>query len=318
MQNLRIRPIVATFACLWLPASASLAQPSPSPNYRKLAPGVETTVPPDVTPRDIVQWQSVPAVLAKDGLKWQPNFESQSRTLFALAERAEFLNEVYCLQFTFKPLRMIYVDVPQPSGKLQRKLLWYMVYRVSNTGYRRKAVQDADQTLTIVEADPKPVRFIPQFILETREEAGTTSKAYLDRVIPAAVVPIQLREDPARSLLTTVEMAGTIIPLSGEDGDQSVWGVAIWEDIDPSVDFLSIFVSGLTNAIQWKDPAGGLQPDDPPGKGREYLMKTLQLNFWRPGDEIREHENEIRFGTPRGMANLYGVDEGVDYQWIYR
>ena len=31
-------------------------------------------------------------------------------------------------------MRMVYVDIPQPNGKMQRKLVWYMVYRVRNLG----------------------------------------------------------------------------------------------------------------------------------------------------------------------------------------
>ncbi len=38
------------------------------------------------------------------------------------------------------------------------------------------------------------------------------------------------------------------------------------------------------------------------------MRKTLKLNFWRPGDQYFENEEEIRYGIPGR----------VDYEWIYR
>ena len=46
------------------------------------------------------------------------------------------------LDFKFKPVRMIWVDIPQPSGYMQRKLIWYMVYSVTNTGKVMHPVED--------------------------------------------------------------------------------------------------------------------------------------------------------------------------------
>jgi hypothetical protein len=34
--------------------------------------------------------------------------------------------------------------------------------------------------------------------------------------------------------------------------DAERWGVAIWEDIDPRIDFFTIFVRGLTNSMRWR------------------------------------------------------------------
>ena len=94
--------------------------------------------------------------------------------------------------------------------------------------------------------------------------------------------------------------------------------MAIWEDIDPEIDYLSVHVGGLTNAYRWKDAPQGFQEGDPPGKGRKFFRKTLQLNFWRPGDAVAENEREIRFGVAPGAAEAYGTDVGVAYRWVYR
>ena len=103
-------------------------------------------------------------------------------------------------------------------------------------------------------------------------------------------------------LLNSVEMAEQPIPVSDGRIDRGVWGVATWADIDPRIDFFSVYVGGLTNAYRWEDPAGAYKPGDPPGKGRQFARKTLQLNFWRPGDEILQDEREIRFGVPLGKG----------------
>ena len=79
-----------------------------------------------------------------------------------------------------------------------------------------------------------------------------------------------------------------------------------------------LFVRGLTNAYQWTDPEGAYAKGDPPGAGRKFTYKTLQLNFWRPGDEIQQNEREIRFGVAPDRASLYESGEGVAYRWVYR
>jgi hypothetical protein len=85
-------------------------------------------------------------------------------------------------------------------------------------------------------------------------------------------------------------------------------------------------VQGLTNAYQFEDPAGAFKKGDAPGTGRQFTRKTLQLNFWRPGDTVDPHEEEIRFGTridpdPADQAKIlaeFGIDKPIDYRWLYR
>jgi hypothetical protein len=85
-------------------------------------------------------------------------------------------------------------------------------------------------------------------------------------------------------------------------------------------------VQGLTNAYRYEDPAGSYKKGDAPGSGRKIYKKTLQLNFWRPGDTVDPHEQEIRYGCridpdPEEQARIfkeYGIDRPIDYQWVYR
>jgi hypothetical protein len=293
---------------------AAEAKPAAAPTpqsrgpYRKLAPGVMIAIPPDrdvgetVSRHDLIEISS-----AKPEYDW--------------AKNVPFHREVSCLEFKFKPVRMIRVDLPQPSGKMQRKLIWYMVYSVTNTGKTMTPVEDQpvpynDDLATKhevyqVKEENKPIRFIPEFFLEGRDSLQNNVgfvKVYPDRVIPLAVGAIQMREDPKRRLLTTVEMSQTAEKGREIAPGQTLWGVATWEDVDPRIDRFSVYVMGLTNAYRWIDPPGEYKAGDPPGKGRILLRKTLKLNFWRPSDEYFEHEEEIHYGIPGG----------VDYQWVYR
>ena len=142
----------------------------------------------------------------------------------------------------------------------------------------------------------RPVRFTPEFLLEAhvrRPDESILNKVYPDRVIPVAMGPIRLREDPNRHFLTSVEMCREI------KVGETQWGIATWEDIDPRTFRFSVYVIGLTNAYRWTDQEGGYKKGDPIGKGRKLHRKTLKLNFWRPGDQYYEHEEEIRYGVPK-------------------
>ena len=137
-------------------------------------------------------------------------------------------------------------------------------------------------------------------------------------MIPAAVAAISQREKLGRMLLNSVEIAEQPIPVSDGRIDKSVWGVATWVDVDPRIDFFSVFVGGLTNAYQWTDNPAAYHPGDTPGRGRRFTHKMLQLNFWRPGDELEPNEREFRYGVPLNKSDLYGVGDGVAYRWVYR
>ena len=44
------------------------------------------------------------------------------------------VRDVWCLQFSCKPVRIIDVDLPNTNGNLDRKKVWYLVYKVKNLG----------------------------------------------------------------------------------------------------------------------------------------------------------------------------------------
>jgi hypothetical protein len=307
-------------ALVWS-ALATGSHAQTAPGQRQLAPGVLTKISPSSAPEETVSTHDLIEVRANPALEWKPEYLAVSDTLYGKASGVKFRRDIWSLEFDFKPLRMIEVDIPLPGSGSQRKLVWYLVYRVRNTGQVLKPVEGKGGVFTAEVAKGGPVRFVPQFVIESQDRFATgqrVAKQYLDRVIPAAVAAISERETPGRSLLNTVEMSEQPIPVSTDRIDKSVWGVATWTDIDPRIDFLSVFVGGLTNAYQWDDIPGEFKPGDAPGKGRHFARKMLQLNFWRPGDELDQSERELRYGVPLGKADLYGVGDGVAYQWVYR
>ena len=305
-------------ALLVLHASSDLLAQANSPQF---APGVLTTIPPHVEGIDTVGVHNLVEIRADAKLQREPKIDTVSRTLFAMAESVQFRRDVWCLELSFKPLRMMEVDIPQPSGKMQRKLVWYLVYRVRNTGAGLSPSQQADGTFVTTEKAADSTRFFPQFILTSQDldrDGKRIRKAYLDRILPTALAAIQRREFPAGELLNSVQMSEHLLEAETERAIGGLWGAAIWEDVDPEIDFFSVYVNGLTNAYDWQDSPDGFQVGDPPGKGRKFTRKQLQLNFWRPGDQYAEDEREIRFGAAPGKGDLYGTGEGVAFRWIYR
>jgi hypothetical protein len=293
---------------------------------RKLAPGVMHFIQPDLRPEDTFEGpMPLDFVAAHPELAWQaPDFPDgrpleapQSETLIEKASNVSLRHSVYGFEFGFKPVRMIEVDVPQPSGKLQRKLIWYMLYSVRYEGGDLQPKPETDQFGATTFPQPQKVsydsrRIFPSFVLIEKP----TNKEYLDRIIPAAKEAIANREKVGSPLYDTMEMQTISIPKSTPTDDKPVWGIATWENVDPRIDYFAVQAQGLTNAFRIETVDGQ----------KLYRRKTLQLNFWRPGDTLDEITDKIRFGVPAladsarqiKILQTYGLSERLDYLWIYR
>ena len=348
MRCVKNLSILAAALIGWSVASAQEATQAPQPI--EFAPGILTTIQPAPEneemfsgPRPLVE---VP--IAIEGLEYEPKLNPKAATVFERAKAMTLRRTIWNLEFSFKPLRMIYVDIPQPSGKMQRKLVWYMVYRVRNLGGHikpkpevatvdRESAGEADLVHTTFEAEKTnevelfgrtttDLRFFPHFVLASSEY----KKEYLDRVIPAALAPIREREFPGREVDLKNSLTIAEVPLGVSDPamnvDHSEWGVVTWVDVDPRIDYYLVYVQGLTNAYQFVDPDGGFKKGDQPGSARKFTKKTLQLNFWRPGDTVDPHEEEIRYGCridsdpveQQEIFAQFGIDKPLDYVWLYR
>jgi hypothetical protein len=174
---------------------------------------------------------------------------------------------IWVLDFGFKPLRMYSVEI---GGK--RRLVHYLYYRVVNrTG--------------------KPRDFVPQFTLVT-----DTGKRYEEAVIPKAVELIKAREDPTVPVLGAVGIAGVIPPSTKATVDDAVFGVAMWEGVDPNADRLQIYIRGLSDGYQ--------QVSAPDGGKPTTKYKTLRIDLIRRGDARNLNEKEITLAEP-------------SYEWVY-
>ena len=126
--------------------------------YRKLAPGVMQSIDPAKKVRETFARHDIVELLAID-----PNFD--------WAKGIPFRHDVWHLEFKFKPVRMISVDVPQRSGKMRQELIWYIVYSISNHGQAMHPTKEANGTYKVESVD-LPVRFVPEFLLETDKEGN--------------------------------------------------------------------------------------------------------------------------------------------------
>lgn len=169
---------------------------------------------------------------------------------------------IWVLDFAFKPLRIVTVDIP---GKGRRQI-HYLYYKVVNrTG--------------------KPRMFVPQFIMVNEEQHKIE-----DEVIPKAIPIIQKREDPSIPLLGAVDIIGMILPSTKPHVDDAVYGVACWDRWDPKADRYSIYVRGLSDGFK-----------EIPGKdgGKTVTVyKTLRIDFIRRGDPLNLNEKEIQLADP--------------------
>jgi hypothetical protein len=280
---------------------------------RQLAPGVVTSIEPVATeedsadgPREFSELLGVMPPLA-----WQPTDSPETQTLEQMARQVTFRRQIWTLEFGFKPLRIIRVG---------GRDVWYLLYFVRNHGRHHYPEPQSDATYQLKPVN-HPIRFIPQFVLQSRE----LNKAYRDQVLPDVVAAIEQRERPPGPLHDSSNIGLVRIPVSTELEDHSVWGVATWPGVDPRSDFLSVYVQGLTNAFRWQAPQ---QPGRDLAQNREsILFKTLQLNFWRAGDAVNLRDEEIHYGIPlepedpqrqQQILDIYGLSEPVAYQWVFR
>ncbi len=250
--------------------------------------------------------------------KGGPNFASPSETLLEMGKKVTLRHPIWALEFSFKPVRMIEADVPNKSGMMDRKLVWYMVYRLRYIG--GDLLPDLDQVVdgTGIAKAPKQgvfpsVRFLPRFtLIETQSKVERNSQI-LSTVIPA----IAAKERIGKPLLDEVQIAREEIKPSIGDKENAVWGVVTWLNVPPETDFFLVQIRGLSNAYKVKIDAEGK---------KTYLRKTLQVHFWRPGDTISQSEDRIRLGVPAFIdkntleytLKQFGLEKRLAYQWLYR
>ena len=320
--------VLALFLALVANVSLGLAQDAPTAG--PLAARLLTITAPEPEEAELFTGPTplteIPVSI--ENLEYTPNFESKSQTVFEMAKKVILRRPIWNLEFAFKPLRMVVVEVPTKSGRLEERRVWYLVYRVTNRGdqWAPKAQQTAGVTTFTREVNPVEISFFPKFVLRSHEQ----DKEYVDQVIPSAIPLIEAREKirarTKKPISDSISISGSKIKPIKKDEEGGVWGVAMWDNVDPRSDFLSVYVEGLTNAFRFAETPGAFKRGSRPGTGRTYQYKNLQLNFWRAGDTIDENEKEIFFGIPidkdeaeqAKILSKFNLKERLDYLWVYR
>lgn len=292
----------------------------------KFAPGVLRVIPPAPAPEETFDGpltlktflDSYPSIQfgGESHPEGKPHFAPASRTLVEKAKEVILRREIHCFEFAFKPLRHVFIDVPTPSGRTQRKLIWYMVYRVRYRGGDLRPSADTIAGVSIYkrveEVHYKGRSFLPMFVLRDHKK----QVAYRDIPLRTAAKKIGIREQISAPLYNTQQISSVKIPYAKDASSPGIWGVAMWEDVDPGLDFGSVEVTGLTDAFE----------QDGEGEDARSRRKVLQLNFFRPGDRINQTDDSIRFGVPAFsdkqeqayILKQYGLSERLDYRWLFK
>jgi len=267
-------------------------------DQRKLAIGVLTEIAPNIGINEgVVYPRPFPGLTIAN---YKPNFTPDSKTLRGQTSGVVRYRDVWQLDFAFKDLRHTEVSLPLPGGKSQIAEVWYLIYRVRNLDKHLSFPKDPEtgettansQTpLAQLDENTLPGRFFPSLLLEgwVEDAGGNYSlKAYRDSILPAAVEQIAAEERLVGRLNDGFSIAKQNLPTATSQSE-GVWGVATWIDLDPRINFATISVQGLSNAFR-SDQDGAA--DD-----NKHRVKTLQLNFWRPGDSTVSGDN-FKLGIP--------------------
>ena len=111
------KSLILIVLALTAPLSGPALAQRPS---RTFAPGVLTTIPPAPEAQELFSGPQplveIPAVM-KDS-KYEPKLSSPSSTVYEKSQQVLMRRTIWNLEFSFKPMRMIYVDVPQASGRM--------------------------------------------------------------------------------------------------------------------------------------------------------------------------------------------------------
>jgi hypothetical protein len=203
--------------------------------------------------------------------------------------------DVWTLNFRYKPPRIMTVDGFDAKGNPTKQIVWYMWFQV----YNRSG---------------EPVTFIPEFELVTTD----LNSSHLDEPQPYIFEQIKKFEDRTISkekpngelnLLTTIDISRKPIQASKPDAfPRLVSGIAIWTDMAekaPKTNKFSVYVTGLSNGV-------ATEQSKPLPPNNEVLTlvkkKTLRINFIRPTDDARQQIVDIQPDEDAGAAET----------WIYR
>ncbi|MCL2306225.1 MAG: PAS domain-containing protein [Planctomycetaceae bacterium] len=150
-----------------------------------LGPGVLTTVTPDINYDETYTRHAAVELLGKSDKAPVGNVVFD-RTHWA--DDIRFSRDIWCLEFQYKPIRTLWVDIPTKNG-IERKLVLYMVYAVTNAGEKSAVRSTVEREIEFPEF--KTVE-IPNCTCEFCKQAGNREGS----VIIEVNTPPILRNQP--------------------------------------------------------------------------------------------------------------------------
>jgi len=215
---------------------------------------------------------------------------------------------LWIAEVQYKPVRHLFMNVTDPAtGQTKRELVWYMIYRVIPRDYTELAGDSRDSLLDKLQnPDLKPDNAIdspegyplqvPRFVLRADDEGQ--QQFYADEVNLQIQRSVFMREFKERAaelrLLNSVEAISEVIdPVSVSAPNplqDAVYGVAVWRNVDAKIDYLTVIMSGFSNAYRITQNDAG---------ETVFEHKVIEQKFGRPGDIYDQQESEFRvLGNP--------------------
>jgi hypothetical protein len=208
-------------------------------------------------------------------------------------------SNLWVLDVSFKTMRMVSVELTDPrTREKKREWVWYLFYKAVRQPIKSRGDTTDTQPVNSYDGQPKPPRFVPEFTLMTMADQNGKIEIINDTIIPEAEPIIGKREKPAfKNTVDVVQTIPDVTPV-GAPAKNVIYGVAMWQGVDPKTDYFTVFMSGFSNG--YRVVKG---PD-----GRSLIeRRTIVQEFWRPGDRFDQAEIEIRFkGDPKWV---YRADE---------
>lgn len=209
--------------------------------------------------------------------------------------------DLWVMEVQFRSLRMIWSEVADSkTGEMKSEPFLYLPYRAYMRPLEKPAAEDTTPRNTL-DPRPQPPMIVPTFWLVPKD--GKSSSPILDTVLPSVQQKILVRE--RLPLKNSVDIVSPV-PAASQAGDptaETIEGVALFRNVDLSIDRFTLRASGFSNGYQKVE-----SPDGSPAP--LLLRKSIEFEIWRPGDKFDATENEFRFVTK--PAWVYIPDPKVD------
>ena len=210
----------------------------------------------------------------------------------ATGEERAAQKSLWVLDAIFKPMRMARMDLTNPkTGKKEKTLVWYIVYKCILRPIERPDDKNEFTPENATVPPLGPSLFIPEITLITNDNGQ--QKIYPNQILPEAEAIINQRE--RGQFKNAVDIIGELPAETPADSkkENAIYGVCVWTGVDPNTDYFTLLFSGLSNGYK----------NVPGSDGKPItLRKVLVQQYWRPGDEFGQQEQEFR---PKG--NPYWV-----------